>query len=68
MIVSLWGEDICEVWLKGYLWKLAGDAVNIVLCCCMVAVPSSFCNGSSPAVWTAACVLDVVDVGSSKYS
>jgi len=68
-VVSLWGADICEGLVEGISVEIvAGDAVNIVLCCCMMAVCSSFCNGSSPAVWTAACVLDIMDVGSLKYS
>jgi len=68
--VSLWGDDISEGPVEGLSVEIvAGDAVNIVLCCCcMMAVPSSLCNGSSPAVWTAACVLDIVDIKSLKYS
>lgn len=69
-MVSLWGEDINEGPVEGLSVEIvAGDAVNIVLCCCcMMALPSSFGNGSSPAVWTAACVLDIVDIGNLKYS
>lgn len=68
--MSLWGEDISEGPVEGLSLEIvAGDAVNIVLCCCcsMMAVPSSFCNDSSAAVWTAACVLDIVDIGTLKY-
>lgn len=46
---------------------VAEDAVGIMLCCCMMAVPSSLCNSGSPALWTAACVLDIMDLGSLKY-
>lgn len=45
---------------------VAENAVGIMLCCCMMAVRSSLCN-SSPAVWTAAGVLGIMDVGSLKY-
>jgi len=49
--VSRWGEDICEGPVEGISVEIvAADFVNVVLCCCMMAVPSSFCNGSSPAV------------------
>jgi hypothetical protein len=67
--VSLWGEDICEGPVEGISVEIvAGDAMNIVLCFCMMAVPSSLCKGSDPAMWTATCVLDIMDVGSLKYS
>lgn len=49
--MSRWGEDICEGPVEGISVEIvAADFVNVVLCCCMMAVPSSFCNGSSPAV------------------
>jgi hypothetical protein len=51
-VVSLWSEDICEGPVEGLsVGTVAGDAVDIVLHCGMVAVASSCCNDSSPAVY-----------------
>lgn len=57
--MSLWGEDICEGPVEGIsVETVVGDAVNIVLCCCMMAVLVDFVMavaqqcGQQPVCWT----------------